>query len=98
MVWSIFLTPMLKNVLIWIRGNTMCDTRTLTPQVPMPQKLHPRKPAMRSLPPPPCPPPQMPAPAPLVDDFNYVESASDGLEGVHSESFFEMVNEDLEVG
>ena len=35
MVWRIFLTPMLKNVLMWIRGSTMCSTRTLTSLVPV---------------------------------------------------------------
>ena len=30
MVCRIVLTPMLKNVLMWIKGNTMCATRSLT--------------------------------------------------------------------
>ena len=101
MVCKIFLTPMLKNVLMTIRGNVVCSTITLTHQVPMPQKLQPSKPAVGSLhqgSPPPCPPsPQVPA-APLVDDLNYVESASEGREEVHSYSSLEMPNEGLEVG
>ena len=49
MVSRIFLTFVLKNVLMWISGSAMCSPRTLTQQGPMPQKLHPSKPAVRSL-------------------------------------------------
>ena len=75
MVWRILSTPMLTNVLMWIRGSTMCSTTTLTQCVPT---LYPSKPAPCSLQPPP-PPLLMPAPAPLGDDFNYVESGVMGL-------------------
>ena len=55
MVWGMFLTPMLKTVLIG--GNTMCITAALTRRVPMPQRLQASKPAVCSLhlsaPPPP---------------------------------------------
>ena len=41
MVWRMFLTHMLKNVVMWITCNTMCSESTLMERVPMPQNLHP---------------------------------------------------------
>ena len=86
---------MLKTVVMCIRGQKMCSTATLTQCMPMPQKLHASKPAVRSLQQ--APPPPMPAIAPLVDDFKFVESANDASEEVHSDSSLEMRKDDLEV-
>ena len=55
-------------------------------------------------PPPPRPPPQplalhpMPAAVPVVDDFNYVDSASEGPEEVRTDSSLEMLDEEEELG
>ena len=56
-------------------------------------------------PPPPRPPPPkppalhpMPVAVPVVDDFNYVDSASEGPEEVRSDSSLEMLDEEDELG
>ena len=55
-------------------------------------------------PPPPSPPPKppalhpMPAAVPVVDDFNYVDSGSEGPEEVRSDSSLEVLDEEEELG
>ena len=51
-------------------------------------------------PPPPKPPALHPMPAvvPVVDDFNYVDSASEGPEEVRSDSYLEVLDEEEELG
>ena len=60
--------------------------------VPQGPPAHPRDP-------PPKPPAlhPMPAAVPVVDDFNYVDSASEGLEEVRSDSALEMLDEEEEL-
>ena len=40
----------------------------------------------------------MPAAAPVVDDFNYVDSGSEGPEEVRSDSSLEVLDEEEELG
>ena len=67
--------------------------RWSSPQPPPPPRPLPRDP-------PPKPPAlhPMPAAVPVVDDFNYVDSASEGPEEVRSDSSLEMLDEEEELG
>ena len=67
--------------------------------VVVPQAPPPPPPPPHPETPPPKPPPLHPMPAvvPVVDDFNYVDSASEGLEEVRSDSALEMLDEEGEL-
>ena len=60
----------------------------------------PAPPPLPETPPPPKPPALHPMPAaiPVVDDFNSVDSASEGPEEVRSDSSLEMLDEEEELG
>ena len=97
-----------------IRGNEVHTTRVSTQlqnqlqnQPPNPQRAVCRwsSPQPPPPPPPPRPPPKkppalhpMPAAVPVVDDFNYVDSGTEGPEEVRSDSSLEVLDEEEELG
>ena len=95
-----FLNTYVQECPLRITGSTVRNTKILTHQVSMPQNPQPSQPTVRNLHPgvPPPNPPQVLAAAPMVDDVNDLESASEGPEEVHNDSSLKMLYEDLEVG